>query len=82
MAAEGLGVTYRPQAPRAIALRVIARIVAKLDGEDPRGSAVAALFTALVAGRPASIGSLVARPGPDGWSFTRAPARRAPKPPA
>jgi tRNA(Ile)-lysidine synthase len=82
VAAEGLGVTYRPQAPRAIALRVIARIVAKLDGEDPRGSAVAALFTALVAGRPASIGSLVARPGPDGWSFTRAPARRAPKPPA
>jgi tRNA(Ile)-lysidine synthase len=77
--AAGLGVTYRPQAPRAIALRVVSRIVASLDGEEPRGSAVAKVFDALVAGRPASIGSLVARPGVDGWSFTKAPARRAPK---
>jgi len=77
--AAGLGVTYRPQAPRAIALRVIARIVASLDGEEPRGSAVAKLFYALLAGRPASIGHLVARPGLDGWSFMKAPARRAPK---
>jgi tRNA(Ile)-lysidine synthase len=75
--AEGLGVTYRPQAPRAIALRVLARIVAELDGEEPRGGAVARLFAALVAGRTASIGTLVARPGVGGWSFTKAPVRRA-----
>ncbi|MFC3175260.1 tRNA lysidine(34) synthetase TilS [Novosphingobium bradum] len=67
---------YRPQAPRAIALRVIAQLVARLDGEAPRGSAVARLFDSLVAGQPASIGALVARPGPDGWSFMKAPARR------
>ena len=74
--AEGLGLTYRPQAPRAIALRVLARIVRQLDGEEPRGGALARLFDALVAGKPASIGNLVARPTLEGWSFTPAPKRR------
>jgi tRNA(Ile)-lysidine synthase len=76
---EGLGLTYRPQAPRAIALRVLTRIVTQLGEEEPRGGAVARLFDALVAGRTASIGNLVARPGPAGWSFTKAPVRRVPK---
>lgn len=67
---------YRPSAPRAIALRVLALLVTKLDGAEPRGSGVARVFDALVAGQPASIGNLVARPTPDGWSFNRAPARR------
>jgi tRNA(Ile)-lysidine synthase len=74
---EGLGLTYRPSAPRAVALRVLARIVCELGGEEARGGAVARLFDSLAAGRPASIGDLVGRPGPDGWSFTRAPQRRA-----
>ena len=72
-----LGLTYRPQAPRAVALRVLARLVAELDGEAPRGSAVARLFDSLVARQPASIGGLVARALPEGWSFTKAPQRRA-----
>lgn len=72
-----LGLVYRPQAPRAVALRVLTRIVTELDGEAPRGSAVARLFDSLVARQPASIGGLVARSLPDGWSFTKAPARRA-----
>jgi tRNA(Ile)-lysidine synthase len=72
----GLGLIYRPQAPRAIALRVLTRIVSQLDGEAPRGGAVARLFDALLAGRTASISALVARPSHDGWSFTRAPNRR------
>lgn len=74
---EGLGITYRPQAPRAIALRVLARIVTQLGGEEPRGGAVARLFDALVEGRTSSIGQLVARPGLGGWTFTKAPLRRA-----
>ena len=73
---DGLGVTYRPQAPRAIALRVLARIVRELTGEEPRGSAVARLFDTLLAGQPASIGSLVVRPMRGAWSFTPAPKRR------
>ena len=71
-----LGLVYRPQAPKAIALRVLARIVAELDGEAPRGSATARLFTALLAREAMSIGSLVARVTPEGWSFTKAPQRR------
>jgi tRNA(Ile)-lysidine synthase len=73
---SGLGAVYRPQAPRAVALRVLSRIVSELDGEEPRGSAVARVFDSLVARQPASIGNLVARALPEGWSFTRAPARR------
>jgi tRNA(Ile)-lysidine synthase len=79
VATEGMGITYRPQAPRAIALRVVARIVSQLDGEEPRGGAVARLFDALVEGRTASIGQLVARPALGGWSFTKAPVRRVPR---
>ena len=71
-----LGLTYRPQAPRAVALRVIARIVRELDGEDPRGSAVARLFDRLLARETASIGKLVARATIEGWTFTKAPQRR------
>ena len=72
-----MGITYRPQAPRAVALRVLARIVAELDGEAPRGSAVARLFDTLLARQPASIGGLVARALPGGWSFAKAPKRRS-----
>ena len=67
---------YQPSAPRAIALRVIALLVAKLDGAEPRGAAVARLFDALASGQPGSVGALVARPLPDGWSFAKAPVRR------
>jgi tRNA(Ile)-lysidine synthase len=38
---------------------------------------VARVFDSLMARQPASIGNLVARAGPDGWSFMKAPARRA-----
>ncbi|MFM6930776.1 MAG: tRNA lysidine(34) synthetase TilS [Novosphingobium sp.] len=72
-----MGLIYRPQAPRAVALRVIARVVRELDGAEPRGSAVARLFDSLLARQPASIGGLVARTGHDGWAFTKAPARRS-----
>lgn len=71
-----MGYTYRPQVPRAVALRVLARIVTELDGEAPRGAAVARLFDSLLARQPASIGKLVARVVPEGWSFTKAPQRR------
>ncbi|SFF87054.1 tRNA(Ile)-lysidine synthase [Novosphingobium sp. CF614] len=74
---EPMGLRYRPQAPRAVALRVVARIVRELDGEEPRGGMVARLFDTLCEGRPASIGDLVARPNAGGWSFAKAPVRAA-----
>lgn len=73
---SGLGIIYRPQAPRAVALRVMARIIAKLDGEEPRGGAVARVFDTLIARQPVSIGNLVARATPNGWSFMPTPKRR------
>jgi tRNA(Ile)-lysidine synthase len=73
---DAMGVTYRPQAPRAVALRVVARIVAELDA-PARGSAIARLFDTLVGRQPGSIGALVVRPMPAGWSFAKAPRRRA-----
>ena len=76
VAKEGLGLLYRPRAPRAVALRVISRIVTELDGSEPRGSGVARLFDTLLARQPGSIGDLGARPTPEGWSFTKAPKRR------
>ncbi|MCJ2187968.1 tRNA lysidine(34) synthetase TilS [Novosphingobium beihaiensis] len=75
--AEPMGLRYKPQAPRAVALRVVARIVRELGGEEPRGSAVARLVDTLVEGRPASIGELVVRPNAGGWSFAKAPVRAA-----
>ena len=72
-----MGLIYRPLAPRAVALRVLVRIVAELDGEAPRGSAAARLFDALVARQPMSIGSLVVRSSSEGWSFMKAPVRRS-----
>lgn len=71
-----MGLTYRPQAPRAVALRVLARIISELDCGEVRGGQLARLFDGLVARQPASIGSLVARALPEGWSFTKAPPRR------
>jgi tRNA(Ile)-lysidine synthase len=71
-----MGLTYRPSAPRAVALKVLTRIVTELDGAAPRGSAVARLFDSLLARQPASIGGLVARVMAEGWSFTKAPVRR------
>lgn len=75
VSAATLGLVYRPQAPRAVALRVIARIVAELDGAPPRGSAAARVFEHLRARQPVSIGALVARVTPAGWAFTKAPRR-------
>jgi tRNA(Ile)-lysidine synthase len=71
-----LGLAYRPAAPKAVALRVLTRIVTQLDGAEPRGSAVARLYDALLARQPMSIGALVSRAMPDGWHFTMAPQRR------
>jgi len=71
------GLVYKPAAPRAVALRVITRIVEELDGEAPRGAGVARVYEALLARQPGSIGNLVARPDQDGWSFMRAPKRRS-----
>ena len=61
-------------------LRVIARIVTELEGGEPRGGQIAAVFDALASGSPVSIGQLVARVDREGWAFSAAPRRRAKQP--
>lgn len=73
---QPFGLAYRCRAPRAVALKVIARIVREMDGEEARGSQIARLYDSLEAGSPASIGELVARPERQGWVFSKAPVKR------
>ena len=78
VARDGPGITYRPGAPRAVALRVIARVVREMGGVELRGGQVARAYAALMARQTVSLGSLIARPGPAGWSFSPAPRPRPP----
>lgn len=73
---QPFGLVYRSRAPRAVALRVMARIIREIGGEEVRGGQVARLFDSLESGAPASIGSLVVRPERDGWAFSKAPVKR------
>lgn len=77
VATGGPALIYRPQAPRAIRLRVIERIVATLGHEGtPRGAEIARLDGALSAGRIATLGGVRAQAAADGWRFTPAPPRK------
>jgi tRNA(Ile)-lysidine synthase len=73
---DGETALYRPGAPRAIALRVIARIIVQLGNNHPRGGGVARMHDALVAGRAATLAGVAARTVRQGWHFRPAPARR------
>nr|WP_235694143.1 tRNA lysidine(34) synthetase TilS [Caenibius tardaugens] len=69
-------IVYRPLAPAAIRLRVVARVIALLSG-IPRGGEVARLIGRLAAGRDGTLAGVVARSNPDGtWVFRKEPPRR------
>ena len=69
--------TYRPIAPHAIRLRIVAIIVEQLSSEgDARGDKLAHLVDELEAGRTATLRGVRCEPGEDGWHFTKAPPRR------
>lgn len=82
---KSAGFYYRPRAPKAIRLLVIARIIAALGG-SARGSAIAELDAALVAGGKGNLGGVLAeaRPRRSGddqaiigeWQFAQEPRRR------
>ena len=80
VAADGDVTDYRPTAPRAIRLGVLARIVAQtvVGAQPPRGAELARLLASLEAGGVATLGGWRgdARGG-DGWRFTRPPPHRA-----
>lgn len=68
-------VRYAPQAPRAIVLRVVAKIIAGFGGE-PRGGAVAQLVDGLAASQTGNVAGVVAKAEHDAWIFRPEPPRR------
>ena len=79
--ADGAALVYRAQAPRAVRLRVIERVLAALGREGtPRGAEIARLDDALNAHRIATLGGVRAEAGADGWRFAPAPPRATREP--
>ncbi len=66
---------YRPVAPYAIRLRVIARIFASF-GASPRGGSLARLMDALERGKGASLGGVVATARRGLWNFRAETGRK------
>lgn len=62
--------------PRALAQRVVARLLDQLGEGAPRGSEIARMCDALAAGEVATLAGVVARPGKGVWRFGKAPERR------
>lgn len=67
---------YRPGAPRAVALRVMARIIKEMGSENSRGGQIAQLHDTLITGKSATIGTLMVQPLKSGWRFSIAPPRQ------
>ena len=79
--AENVGVTdgglrYDPQAPHAIALRVVTRIVEGYGG-NPRGGAIARLLAELESGGQGNVAGVSARADCDSWVFRPETPRRS-----
>lgn len=75
---DGKTVRWAPdQAPRAIALRVLERIVVCLGGGAPRGSAVARWHDLLAAGEIATLAGVRGDGREPVWQFGAAPAPRS-----
>jgi tRNA(Ile)-lysidine synthase len=70
------GIRYVPGAPKAIALRVVARIVAGFGG-NPRGAAVARLVEDLEAGVRGNVGGVDASVDQGSWLFRPEAPRRS-----
>jgi tRNA(Ile)-lysidine synthase len=75
-ATDGGAICYKPEAPRAVRLRIVARIVAGFGG-GPRGGAIARLVDDLARGGGGNVGGVVAEAGEDGWVFRPEPPRQA-----
>ncbi len=69
------GFRYRPLAPRAVAMRVVARIVVAFGGHA-RGQDLARLVDRLEAGKGGNVAGVLATPKGGDWLFRREPARR------
>lgn len=75
VAVEAGTIRYRPEAPRAIMLRIVERAIAELGGIT-RGGDTARLLDKLLAGTGGNVGGVLARAKRDVWVFTPEPPRR------
>jgi tRNA(Ile)-lysidine synthase len=73
--AEG-GIRYQPGSPRAIALRVVTRIVEGFGGH-PRGGGIARLVAELESGGGGNLAGVAATLADGAWLFRPEPPRRA-----
>lgn len=73
---DGEALTWCPDGPRAIRLRVLERIVAALGSSTPRGREVARWLAALESGAVATLAGVRGDATRAAWRFTRAPAHR------
>ena len=69
------GLSFEPGAPKAVALRVVARIIAGFGGL-PRGAALARLVEDLEAGRGGNVGGVAASVEQGAWLFRPETPRR------
>jgi len=76
LAVADSGICYEPGAPRAVALRVVARIIEGFGG-SARGGAVARLVDQLAAGSGGNVGGVAATAEENGWVFRPEPPRRS-----
>lgn len=65
-----------PGLPRALALRVLERVIARLGGTEPRGRDLAGWHDRLAAGEVATLAGVRGDGRGDRWRFTRAPKHR------
>nr|WP_318248317.1 tRNA lysidine(34) synthetase TilS [Novosphingobium percolationis] len=73
---EGDALLWRPDAPRAVALRVLESVVARLGRSVPRGRDVARWHDALQAGGIATLAGVRGDARGDAWRFSVAAAHR------
>lgn len=74
---EGGALLWRPDAPRAVALRVLEGVVARLGRSVPRGRDVARWHDALQAGGTATLAGVRGEARGEAWHFSVAAAHRA-----
>lgn len=75
VAGSGDRIRYRRLAPKAVAMRVIARIIADFGGKA-RGQDLARLLARLEAGDGGNLGGVLARAEEGEWVFEAEPSRR------
>jgi len=70
------GLAYDPAAPRAIRLRILARIAAQLGRSEPRGRELARWLDSLEQGGTATLAGVRGDGGDQPWRFVPAPPHR------